>query len=320
MALAIPSTQSRVLADWAAFKSRFVAPDGRVVDSGNGGISHSEGQAYGMLLAEAAGDREAFDRIWKWSDLNLARRDVRLFAWRFDPLRGVTDLNNATDGDLMIAWALSKAAKRWSNNAYLEPSVQIREAILKRLVVDFGGRTLLLPGMEGFVRSDAITVNPSYFIFPALDQFAKLEPRSPWSNVRDESLRLVREGVFGPYDLPVDWLRVDRAGRLWTAPDRPPTFGFDAIRIALYLLWSQRSNDQAIRGIRRFWSTVRMGTGDVPASYDVSNGSITNFAASSGVRRLVQLTLNGRVDPLSPPFDGDYYSTVLWCLTGLAAS
>ena len=41
--------------DWAAYRDRFVLADGRVVDDGNGGISHSEGQGYGLLLAVLGG-------------------------------------------------------------------------------------------------------------------------------------------------------------------------------------------------------------------------------------------------------------------------
>lgn len=311
--------RTEATSDWAEFKSRFLAPDGRIIDTGNGNVSHSEGQSYGMLLAEAAGDRDAFDRIWSWTSDTLGRRDVRLFSWRFDPRVGLTDINNATDGDLMIAWALHKAHRRWGAKPYRQASEQIRSAILKRLVVDFGGRTLLLPGLDGFVQPDNVTVNVSYFIFPALDEFAKLEPRSPWPNLRDECLRLAREGVFGRHDLPVDWLLVDKAGRLWTAPNREPNFGFDAIRIPLYLLWSKRTSDQALRGIRSFWATVRLGTGDVPASYNVETGMAANLPASNGLRRLVQLALNGRADPVPIPADQDYYSMALWCLTGLAA-
>ena len=36
-------------AEWLAFRNRFIAPEGRVVDTGNGGVSHSEGQGYAML-------------------------------------------------------------------------------------------------------------------------------------------------------------------------------------------------------------------------------------------------------------------------------
>ena len=39
---------------WRAYKAHFVTEAGRVVDTANKGISHSEGQGYGMLLAVAA--------------------------------------------------------------------------------------------------------------------------------------------------------------------------------------------------------------------------------------------------------------------------
>src|SRR5436309_1896309 len=41
---------------WRSYKARFVTDQGRVVDTANGRISHSESQGYGMLLAVAAGD------------------------------------------------------------------------------------------------------------------------------------------------------------------------------------------------------------------------------------------------------------------------
>ena len=61
---------------WRAYKTRFVTESGRIVDTANSGISHSEGQGYGMLLAVAANDRVAFDTIWGWTRANLmgARR------------------------------------------------------------------------------------------------------------------------------------------------------------------------------------------------------------------------------------------------------
>ncbi len=38
---------------WSEFRTRFLTADGRVVDTGNQGVSHSEGQGYGLLLAAA---------------------------------------------------------------------------------------------------------------------------------------------------------------------------------------------------------------------------------------------------------------------------
>ena len=82
-------------------------------------------------------------------------------------------MNNATDGDLMIAWALMRAEKRWAVPNYGRLSRDIRQAILGRLAVSQGGRTLLAPGQTGFVHADSVTVNPSYAVMPALDAFAR---------------------------------------------------------------------------------------------------------------------------------------------------
>ena len=67
-------------ADWAAYRDRFVMPDGRVVDDANGGISHSEGQGYGLLLAFSAGDRGTFERVFNFTRNQLLIRDDGLAA------------------------------------------------------------------------------------------------------------------------------------------------------------------------------------------------------------------------------------------------
>ncbi|MBC7668174.1 MAG: hypothetical protein H7236_06890 [Gemmatimonadaceae bacterium] len=90
---------------WAAFKAAYVLQDGRVVDPENGGVSHSEGQGWTMLLAEAHGDRQTFDRAWGWTQAHLAREKAPLLAWRYDPRAtpAVADENNAADGDIFVA-------------------------------------------------------------------------------------------------------------------------------------------------------------------------------------------------------------------------
>src|ERR1041385_3970391 len=77
-------------AEWGKYRDRFVTDQGRVIDTRNRGISHTEGQGWGMLFAETAGDRVSFDRIWNWTQSKLQRRDTALFAWRWDPAGGNT--------------------------------------------------------------------------------------------------------------------------------------------------------------------------------------------------------------------------------------
>jgi endoglucanase len=45
----------------------YVRPDGRVARPDQGDDTVSEGQAYGLLLAEANGDDATFRRIWGWT-------------------------------------------------------------------------------------------------------------------------------------------------------------------------------------------------------------------------------------------------------------
>ena len=99
--------------DWDTFKQGFVEADGRVVDTGQARISHSEGQGFAMVFATHYDDRPTFERLWQWTQRNLQVRDDALLAWRWESQRGVTDRNNATDGDLLVAWALVRASEKW---------------------------------------------------------------------------------------------------------------------------------------------------------------------------------------------------------------
>ena len=50
-----------------------------MIDTANGGISHSEGHGHGMFFAAYFNDRARFDRIRNWTRLNLSRpRDALL--------------------------------------------------------------------------------------------------------------------------------------------------------------------------------------------------------------------------------------------------
>ncbi|MET0271257.1 MAG: glycosyl hydrolase family 8 [Sphingomonas sp.] len=306
------------VADPSGFLKRFLDPAGRVVDTGNGGISHSEGQGYGLLIAEATGDRAGFDRIWAWTRATLMRPDG-LFSWRYDPraARPVGDPNNATDGDILIAWALLRASRRWPGGDYGGAGRAIRDAVAAKLIVDRGGRAVLLPGLTGFLREDRLTLNPSYYVWPALDAFAKADGGRWTTLVRDGDL-LMRQARFGASALPTDWIDIGADGRVAPAADKPARFGFDAIRVPLYLAWSGRK--AGLTPFVKFWSGFTARDAPVPAWIDVASGEIAPYPLSDGAQAIVRL-----VAPSSParprlnPAAGDYYSSVLATLAWLAA-
>ena len=297
-------------AAWSAFKGTFVQADGRVVDTGNNGISHSEGQGYGMVLAARAGDRKAFDAIFAWTEKTLARPNDALFFWRYDPRAAtpLNDPNNATDGDMLIAWGLMEAAARWKERHLSERAAAIRAALHDTMLLQVAGEVYLLPGGTGFTRDGHVTLNPAYYVWPALQRFRAVDGAARWDPVMRGGTTLLARARFGPQALPTDWVDVAADGSMAPAADRPPRFGFDAIRVPLYLSLVGRSGQAD--NIARFWKSY--GTRPIPAWIDVRSGETAPYPLSPGgmavVHRLLGRTL------AAPAPQSDYYAAVLQAL------
>ncbi len=227
------------LQSWQAYKARFLDPSGRIVDDGNGGISHSEGQGYGLLLAYLSESPADFEQIWYFTRTELLIRDDGLAAWSWDPQKTphVVDINDATDGDLLIAYALALAGKAWSRPDYTQVATKIAATLLDKAVVETGGRTLLLPGVSGFAaadRADGPVINPSYWIFEAFPEMNALVPSPKWQQLSDDGHALIAQLQFGKLQLPADWVSLKRQPK--PADGFVPEFGYNAIRIPLYLM------------------------------------------------------------------------------------
>lgn len=299
---------------WTQWRDRYVAPEGRVVDTGNGRISHSEGQSYGMILALRAGDREAFERIAKWTQDTLGRPDMALHSWRFDPRQAVpvSDPNNATDGDIVIAWALALAGKRWKRPEWTERARQVRAAIREHCVVSRFGRSLLLPGIVGFAEGAQVTLNPSYFVWPALDQFAKADGNAIWGPVIRDCEQIVRLSAFGPHRLPCDWVAVTGRDDVAPAVGKPPRFGYDAIRVPLYAVAGGRA--ALVQPVAEWWRSCLAQHRPLPAWIDVVTGEEANYALSSGGAAISARLLG---TPAPAVLDTDYFSASLQMLARL---
>jgi endo-1,4-beta-D-glucanase Y len=117
---------------WSAYKTKFLDTSGRIIDNANGNISHSEGQGYGMWLAYLANNPADFEQIWYFTRTELLLRDDGLAVWKWDPSATphVTDTNNASDGDMLIAYALALAGSAWDNQDYLEAAAKIANALV----------------------------------------------------------------------------------------------------------------------------------------------------------------------------------------------
>ncbi len=306
---------------WANYKRAFVSPGGRVIDNANGDVSHSEGQGYGMLLAVAADDPATFARLWDWTRSQLMLRPDGLAAWRWQPdaTPHVTDRNNAADGDVLIAWALLEAGEAWNSPAYGTAALRMVRALAARDVVDTALGPALLPGATGFgagERPDGPVVNPSYWVFPALARFAALAPERGFDAVAATGLRLLEAARFGPARLPSDW--VSLAGPA-PAPAKgfPQTFGYDAIRVPLYLAWGGRGTAEALAPFEAAFASG-------PHVVEVATGRALAPLDDGGYRAVAALTRCALHGTALPPETGEptvdrYYPTTLRALVLVAA-
>ncbi len=312
--------------EWEAFCARYILPEGRVVDTANGGISHSEGQGWAMLCAERMDDRASFDRLLDWTRRTLPRPGDALFAWRYRPeARGnkVEDTNNATDGDLMIAWALLRAGARWQDPGLTAEGKAIARDILRLLVRQVGEDVVLLPGARGFEQHGYVVVNPSYYTFPALPVLARAVPDPLWLRLAADGLKLLRRARFGRWGLPPDWLALPRGGGApIPAPGWPPRFSYDAVRVPLYLAWAGLGREPVAASAARFWTDPRHPS--PPAWADLSQDTVSPYAAPSGVRAIARLAVaragaeGAATDMPSIADANDYYSAALTLLAHLA--
>ncbi len=310
---------------WDNYKRTFISPGGRVIDNANGDVSHSEGQGYGMLLAVAADDPATFERVWAWTRAQLLLRDDGLAAWRWQPdaTPHVPDRNNASDGDVLIAWALAEAGDAWAKAAYATAALRMIRAIADHDLEDTPFGPALRPGTAGFGaadRPDGPVVNLSYWIYPALKRFDDLAPDRDFAAVAETGLRLMAQARFGPARLPSDW--VSLAG---TAPAPaagfPATFGYDAIRVPLYLAWAGHATAATLAPFAAVFADT---TGTVPAVVDVATGKPLEPLGDSGYRAVAALTRCALGGPALPAeFHAAavdrYYPTTLRALVLIAA-
>ena len=295
---------------WDEFRRRFVTNDGRVLD--DDGATHSEGLGTALLACAAAGDQSRFERTW--SVARALRRDDGLFSWRVQNGGRLVDANNATDGDLYIAWALARAAQAFSAPSYAEEARQTARAIRAWCVRETRFGSVLVPGRFGFDRARQVVANPSYWVFPAFDALRAVDPHPQWAALTDTALTLLARTRYGRRELTADWIEIEGAStRPWR--ERPARFGYEAIRVPLFLYWAQRFGHPQLDAFVRYAAAPAF-----PAWVALDDDEASRERAPAGFEAIARLAraLPAVTRTQLPGINSSYYSSSLVLLAALA--
>lgn len=224
---------------WQRFKLLYMSHDGRIVDaSTEAQITTSEGQSYALFFALVGNDREAFDRILRWTHNNLSGSQIEkiLPAWKWgradDGTWRVLDSNSASDADLWIAYTLGEASRLWNEQRYANLGVEIARNILRQEVATVPGLgTVLLPAPMGFITEEGWRLNPSYLPLSLLHGLERQTQEPLWNEIIKSSEQVILSSA--PKGFAADWIEFTRSGFI---PDRR-TRGigsYEAIRVYLW--------------------------------------------------------------------------------------
>jgi endoglucanase len=255
---------------WHNYKQEFIDESGRAIDFEREGITTSEGQSYTMLRAVWIDDREAFDRAWSWTKINLIGEESNLPSWRYgeraDGTYGIDDVpgseNSAADADVDMALALLLAYDRWQDESYANDARQLINAIWEEDVVLIAGRPYLAANnVEKTSSAPTVLLNPSYFAPYAFRIFAQVDPEHDWLGLVDTSYEVLAQSRTLPLGedaigrLPPDWIFIDEESGALSIPREEQltvNYGYDAMRVPwrLALDWQWFGEPRAEKELR----------------------------------------------------------------------
>ena len=314
-----PTTQSTGTTDAtepaSRFLERYVTADGAVVRRDQGGDVVSEGQAYGMLIAQEAGETSVVDRIWRWTRSHLERRDG-LLAFHADSTGHVLDDQAAADADTLAAYALLRAEGPEADSLRSDGRRLAAAVLDQETFRDDRGRTVLAAGPWAV---DSQVVNPSYWMPTVFTALAHDTGDHRWQELADTSVDMVDELTDGGTTLPSDWARVSGRKVVPTGQGGAggtPQYGPDAQRVPLWL--AATCDPRAEHLVADWWNVLQQGdrsaalalaTSGEPVDGSSSTVALLASAAAAraggdttGARRL--LTGAARSEQGSPTYYG----------------
>lgn len=321
-------TSSLLQANWNEYKSLFIAKDGRVIDRVNGDITHSESIGYALYFALKNNDIRTFNKVHRWYKNNLKSNDYGLIGWKWgkdnkDLSWHLLDSNNATDGDLWIAYDNLLMYEKTKNIEYKNEAMKMVASIKKNLILSLHGKLFLLPAEQGFVQENFIEINLSYYLFFIFDKFKEYDNDSVWQQLKSDGIALLKEAVFTPLKLPADWIKVNKMN-LKIELGKEGMFGYDALRIPYNILKSDiKDKRELLQPFIRYVESMKKAH-TVFGVTDLKNGNINLYNYSYAHLSIYDMldryfnnteSFQKQIEQLKRLSKNDYYSYSIYLFT-----
>ena len=236
-----------------AFLSTYATTDGRVLRRDQGSDVVSEGQAYGLLVAELAGQPDVARTIWAWTRDHLLTPQG-LLSFHANGQGKILDPQPAADADVLAAYALLRYDGPDAASLHTDGHALASAVLQHETVQDSSGRPVLVAGP--WATSDPVTVNPSYLMPSVFSELGTLTHDHRWSALATSSIDLVAGLTHDGQLLPADWTRLEgdhlvAAGQ--GGGGGAPQYGPDAQRVPL---WFAAGCDPRSRRLAAAWWPV----------------------------------------------------------------
>lgn len=244
------------------FLSTYVNADGAVLRKGEHDDVVSEGQAYGMLIAELGGREDLARTIWTWTKQHLQRPDG-LLSWNADAAGKVLDSASASDADILTAYALLRY-----DGPQPGPLHQDGDRLAAAVLDHESAQTPRGPvplGGPWAVGDDRPKVDPSYWMPGVYTALAKLTGDQRWTQAATATVALVDRASGSGKDLPPDWALLDGDGYTPTASaGNRAQYGADAQRLPIWFGYGCSRTAQGIAA--RWWDRLGEDSGALARS------------------------------------------------------
>jgi endoglucanase len=164
------------------------------------------------------------------------------------------------------------------------------------------------------MRGTKAIINPSYIMPRALYDLAALIRDPRLASAATDGITLLEE--LAERDLVPNWVELDGAG-VRPSSEQPGLFGYDAMRVALYLIWSGRRGRAAVRRAHDLYAAQPLS--DTPVVVGLDGASVQETSTYAGFANLRSLVAGQAAEPAGLDVAQGYSPATLQMLCRIAA-